>query len=144
VPVGSAVFVVFAVVAAAGEAAGAGEADFEPNQECLGVGEAAAAVGAGEASFLEYLCFAALGEASGLAAGDAAVAAVGAGEASFLECLCLATLGEASGLALGDGDWATNEASENPVNVIIKPISFFIARNITGGRTGVAIPKVSH
>jgi hypothetical protein len=87
---------------------------------------AVAGVAAEEASFFERLCLATLGEASGLAAGDSAAAAVVAGEASFLERLCLAAVGEVSGLAAGDGDWASNEASENPVNAIIRPINFFI------------------
>lgn len=133
-PAGSTALVAFAVeVAATGEVAGAGEAVFEPNQECLaGLGDApagdaaVAAAAAAEVSFFERLCLATLGEASALTAGDSAVAAVAAGEASFLECLCLAAVGEASGLAAGDGDWASNEASEHPVNAIIRPINFFI------------------
>ena len=50
--------------------AGDGEAVLEPNQEILGVGEAAAAAGVGEASFLERLCLATLGEDSGVGDGD--------------------------------------------------------------------------
>jgi hypothetical protein len=144
VPAGSTAFVVLAVdVAATGEVAGAGDAAFEPNQECLaGLGDAAVtALAAGDASFLERLCLAGLAEAFKLAAGDPVVAAVAAGEASFLECLCLAAAGEGSELAAGDGDWATNEASENPVSAIIKPINFFITHKTSGGRTSVARPK---
>lgn len=143
VPVGSTAFVVFAVdVAVTGEVAGAGEAAFEPNQERLaGLGDTAgAAVAAGEASFLECLCLAGLAEACGVAAAELAVAEA-AGEASFLERLCLAGLAEDSGLAAGDGDWATSEARENPVSVMIRPINLFITRNTTGGHASVAMPK---
>jgi hypothetical protein len=65
-------------VVAAGEVAGAGEGLLDLNQECLaGVGETAAGdwdvaavVAAAASFFLECLCVATLGDASGLAAGD--------------------------------------------------------------------------
>jgi hypothetical protein len=91
-------------VEAAGEVAGAGEGLLDLNHACLaGVGETAA--------------------------GDGDVAAVVAAAASFfLECLCLATLGDASGFAAGDGDWANNEVTENPINMITRPMNLFMAR----------------
>ncbi len=120
-------------VAATGAGAGVGDADFDPNHECLaGEGETAATgdvassvVVARDLSFLTRLCLA--GEASGTeeaAAGDSAAA----GEASFLACLCLAGLGEFSGLAAGEGDWAERVARERPINATMRPTGLFMVR----------------
>ena len=62
---------------------------------------------------------------------DSAAAAVAAGEASFFECLCLVTLGEISGLAAGVGVCATNPATENAVNTIIRRIVLFMPGRLT-------------
>ena len=160
VPVGSTAFVAFAVVvvvpagelAAIGEVADAGDGALSENHgRFAGLGDSVAAavpsvflvrfclVAPGDAAagdsaaaavvcvFLVF-CLVGLGEA---AAGDSAAAAVAAGEASFFECLCLVTLGDVSGLAAGVGVWATNAATENAVNTIIRWIVLFMPGRLT-------------
>jgi len=161
VPVGSTAFVVFAVVvvvpagelAAIGEVADVGDGALSENQgRFAGLGDSVAAAvpsvflerfclaGPGDAAagdsaaaavasvFLARFCLVGLGEA---AAEDSAAAAVAAGEASFFECLCLVTLGEVSGLAAGVGVCATNPATENAVNTIIRRIVLFMPGRLT-------------
>ena len=105
------------------------------NQECLagvgetaaGAGDVAAVVAAAGSFFLERLA----------GVGDATMAAVVAGAVSFfLECLGLATFGEVSGFAAGDGDWASNEVTENPINVISRPMNLFISQPYQRGQCG--------
>jgi hypothetical protein len=119
---------------AAGEAAEVVEDLLGLNQECLaGVGETAAGAGdvaAAGSFFLERLAGV---DDSTAGAGD--VAAVAAGAVSFfLERLGLATLAEGSGFAAGDGDWASNEVTVNPINVMSRPINLFIAQPYCRGQ----------
>ena len=159
VPVGSTAVVVFDVVlavpggelAAIGEVADVGDGALSENHgRFAGLGDSVAA--AVPSVFLERFCLAGLGDAAAgdsaaaavacvflvfclvapaEAAGDSAAAAVAAGEASFFECLCLVTLGEVSGLAAGVGVCATNPATENAVNTIIRRIVLFMPGRLT-------------
>lgn len=160
VPAGSTAFVVFAVVvvvpagelAAIGEVADVGDGALSENHgRFAGLGDSVAA--AVPSVFLERFCLAGLGDAAAgdsaaaavacvflvfclvapaeVAAGDSAAAAVAAGEASFFECLCLVTPGDASGLATGVGVCATNAATENAVNTIIRRIVLFMPGRLT-------------
>ena len=47
--------------------------------------------------------------------------------ASFF--LCLALVGDVPGLAAGDGDCASNEITENEINVITRLINLFIVQS---------------
>src|SRR5438270_689331 len=125
---------------AAGEVAEVVEGLLDLNQECLaGVGETAAGAVdvAAVVAVAHCFFFERLAGVDDSTAGAGDVAAVVAGAVSFfLERLGLATLAEGSGFAEGDGDWASNEAAENPINVISRPINLFISQPYWRGRCG--------